>query len=487
MLLPVGLSYNANRERTISVESVVNMQPEVTYGGRQPVALVTCPGLTEFASAPSALKQGRGAISVGGVLYAVIGGQLYRFTDSGTPELLGTIDGSGICSMSASASQIHIAVFDTGYIFDLSTETLTRISDSAYPQGRTSVYLNGRFVVEDPTPGTTGRFYYSGVLDGLSWSALDFATAERKTDDAMSVWAYGESLVIFGTRSLEFWTPTATGFDPIAGALLPFGLRARWSVAEAGGSVFFLDSEGQVRVLQGYNSEVVSTPAVEAAIGSDADAEGCAYVFEGKIIYELSTAATTLCYDLTSSQMIGKPIWFKKSTAGSRWKGRNAVIAHGKLLQLGHEDTKVYELSRDAIPDAREFTVQVPVDDSVQRWKILDEVELIGRTGTGRRPTNPAILIDEGGAILVDEGGSVILVDETTPDGAVESPNVMLRVSRDNGYTEGEEKWKGLGSVGDYAKRVRWRRFGRFQQCAMTFRQTDQYDWTVLGVRLRGR
>lgn len=452
LLLPV--TYNANRERTISVESLTNMQPEVTFGGRQPVALITCPGLKQFSSAINP-GIGRGIIESRGTLYAVIGSYLYKFSSTGTATVVGNVYGSGLVGMSTSGTEIHIAAGGSGYICDTNTDTVTTITDSDYPNGKTTAFLNGRFITDDPTPGVGGRFYYSNVLNGTVWDALNFDTAERKSDDALSVWAYGESLVVFGTRSVEFWQGVADGFLPIPGALLPIGLGARYSVAEAAGSVFFMDNEGQVREMRGYQTAVVSTPAVNSLIAADSDAEATAYVYEGRTIYEISTSTDTICYDATTSALIGKPVWFKRSTNDSRHKLKGSCFAYGKVLSLGYDDGRVYELTRNAMPDVREFTVQVPVDDDARRWLILDEVELIGRTGTGAIPD----------------------VD----------PQVMLRVSRDNGYTYGEEKWAGVGTVGQYDKRVRWRRFGRAQQMSMKFRMTDQYDWTVTGVRLRGR
>lgn len=452
MLLP--LSYNANRERTISVDTLVNLQPEVTFGGRQPVALVTCPGLKEFASAINP-GIGRGIIESRGTLYAVIGSYLYKIASDGSSSVVGNVYGAGLVGMSTSGTEIHIAAGGSGYICDTTTDTVTAITDADYPAGTTSAFINGRFVTDDPTPGTLGRFYFSELLDGSNWNALDFATAERKSDDAEAVFAYAESLVVFGTRSIEFWQGVADGYLPVPGALLPFGLLAKRSVAEAAGFLFFLDSDGQVRQMQGYQTSVISTPAVQFALQEDSTAEGCAYVYEGRTIYEISTGTVTLAYDATSSAQLGRPIWFKRQTADGRHKQRGAVYCYGKILTLGYDDGKVYELSRDVIPDVREFTVSIPVDDDTRAWRILDEIELVGRTGTGSIPDV--------------------------------SPKVMLRLSRNNGYVEGEERWVGLGTVGDYAKRIRWRRLGRFLQMSMTFRQTDQYDWTVLGVRLRGR
>ena len=58
----------------------------------------------------------------------------------------------------------------------------------------------------------------------------------------------------------------------------------------------------------------------------------------------------------------------------------------------------------------------------------------------------------------------------------------MLRLSRDNGYTWGEEKWRDLQQVGKYDARVIWRRLGQFRQVAARFRVTQAKPVTVIGL-----
>jgi hypothetical protein len=115
----------------------------------------------------------------------------------------------------------------------------------------------------------------------------------------------------------------------------------------------------------------------------------------------------------------------------------------------------VFELTREAYPDAREFVIPMVADDSMRRWSVLDSVELICRTGSGAIPDV--------------------------------QPQIMMQVSRDNGYIFGEEKWRDLGTVGNYDKRIRWRRLGRFLQMTLKFRITDQVDFTVVGLNANGR
>jgi len=391
-------------------------------------------------------------VTVRGVLYCVVGRYLYKVASDGTVTQYDRIDGSGIVGMSENGEIIHITTGNKDYLFDVNTEVLSTPTKTVF--GYTSAYHNGRFVSEDPDATDQGRFYYSGI-DGTTWSDLDFATAEQKTDDALRVFPHKGVLDVFGTRSTEFWGSDANGPIPIFSAYLNVGIAGRWSVASADEYVGFLASDGSFRILQGYNSQRVSTTAVEAALTADSSAEVLAYVEQGHTVFEISTSTRTLCYDLTQSQLIGKPVWFEKQSNGGRHKARFCVYVYGKLLTLSYNDGKVYELTRTAYPDAREFTLPHFAEDENRRWGVLDEVELIQRVGTAAIAHNTS--------------------------------QVMMRTSRDGGFTYGEERWSNEETLGQYDARVRYLRLGRWRQITMNFRKTDQTEWTVTGVHARGR
>lgn len=451
MLVPVGLAFNGHPEQTVSVENLVNLQPEFTHGGRQQVALRSCPGLTAFATVDLNATEGRGMVVVRGVLYCVVGRYLYKVASDATVTQYGRIDGTGMVGMSDNGEIIHITTGGKDYLFDVNTEALTVPSRTVY--GYTTAYLNGRFYSEDPDATDQGRFYFSDI-DGTGWADLDFATAEQKTDDALAVFAHKGALIVFGTRSTEFWGSDADGPVPVVGAYLNVGIAGRRAVASADEVVGFLASDGSFRLLQGYNSQRVSTTAVEVQLDTDPDAEVLAYIEQGHTVFEVSTASVTLCYDYTQSQLLGKPVWFEKQSDSGRHIARGCVQCYGKLLVLSTTDGKVYEMSRSVYPDVREFTLPHFSDDANRTWHVLDELELVQRTGTGA------------------------IADGTS--------QVMMRASRDGGKTWGEERWANEGTVGRYDSRVRWRRLGRYRQVAAKFRKTDQTEWTILGVFARG-
>lgn len=451
MLIPVGLSFNGHPEQTVSVEDLVNMQPEATNGGRKQVVLRSCPGLSAFSTVDLNASEGRGMCVVKGTLYCVVGKYLYRVDSDGTATQMGRIDGSGIVGMADNGEVIHITTGGKDYLFDVFTDALTVPTRTVY--GYTTAYLNGRFHSEDPDATDQGRFYFSDV-NGTGWADLDFATAEQKTDDAVAVFSHKGALLVFGTRSTEFWGSDADGPVPVVGAYLNVGIAGRRAVASADEVVGFLASDGSFRLVSGYNGQRVSTTAVEAELASDANAEVLAYVEEGHTVFEVSTSTVTLCYDLTQSQLLGRPVWFRKQSNDGRHKARGCVQCYGKLLTLSVDDGKVYELTRSAYPDIREFALPHFADDANRQWRVIDEIELVQRTGTG--------------AI------------------AAGTSQVMMRVSRDGGKTWGEEKWSNEGTVGRYNARVRWRRLGRYRQVTAKFRKSDQTEWTVLGVFARG-
>lgn len=452
MLIPVGLTFNAHPERTVSVESLENMQPEYSHGGRTELILRSCPEMAEFSAGDTAGGPGRGIIVCAGTLYVVLNKALFKVLSDGTAVELTRIDGTGPVGMSENGEKIHICISGgKEYLFDVFAETVTVLTKTAY--GLTSAYGNGRFYTEDPDATDQGRFYYSDI-DGTTWVDYDFATAEQKTDDAIAMFWHRGVLHIFGTSSTEFWGSDADGPVPVVGAYLNVGIAGRRAVAAADELVGFLASDGSFRLIQGYNSQRVSTPAVEAALAADADAEVLAYTEQGHTVFQVSTPDLTLCYDAVESQKVGKPVWFKRSTAGDRHAARGCVSCYGKLLTVSVNDGKVYELSRSVYPDVREFTLPTFANDAQRQWSTLDEIELIQRVGTG-----------------------------AIPDG---ESQVMLQVSRNNGMTWGEERWANEGTVGQYDTRVRWLRFGRFRQITARFRKTDQTEWTVLGVSARG-
>jgi hypothetical protein len=450
----MGLQFNEHPEKMVSVENAVNMQPEFSNGGRTQVILRSTPGRESFSLIDADAARCRGFAYVGDVLYTVMGKSLYAVTSDGLSREIGRIDGTGVVALSASGEELYISTGVSNYNYVITTDTLSGVTTA--PIGFTNTFLNGRFVTEDPTATgpTAGRFYWSDLLDATAWNALDYATAEQKPDRTIRVEAYGNVLIVAGAESIEYWRGDAAGFLPITGTTQPIGLAGRYAMGQIDNQVCFLANDGSVRTMNGYQTIPISTPAVEAALNADPNTECVTYREQGHTIFEFSTASITLCYDAAQSKLLGRNVWFEKRDNEGRNNISASIFAFGKNLVGSISDGTIYELTRSAYPDAREFTLPSIADDQSLRWNKLDGIELICRTGTGAIPD--------------------------------EQPKMMLRVSRDNGYTYGEERWADMGTIGHYATRVKWRRFGRFLNMNLNFRLTDQTELTVMGVNANG-
>lgn len=488
MQLPIGLTFNAHPDKTVGVENLVNVQPEATPRGRSQYVLRSCPGLSSFVDLDSD-KPVRGMIEVRGLLYVVAGPVLYRVNADLTVNSFTYVDGRGPVGISTNGKQIHIAAGDAGFIYDVETEVLQNILDSAYPTAYTSAFVAGRFVVEDAD--SQGKFFWSDLYDGLTWNGLNFATAEQLPDPVVAVYGRGDSVAVFGTQTTEFWAPSEDGFSPIQGSGQRMGIRSRASLAEVDGVLFFHAADGSFRAMSGYQPQRISTPNIEAAISEWTDAEGFCYSLDGHTVYEVASPAydRTFCYDLTESQRLQAPVWFeRRSGVGqteTRHRARFSAVCFGKTLVGDSITGQVWDLSHANSPDFAEFYTPYLTDPDNHRRLILDRLELICRTGVGAiKPEFPF----PGGVLKWLEAGAGTAGEPINEyDAPTVKPHCMLRLSRDNGRIWGEDKWRELKTVGQYDARVIWRRLGQFRQIAAHFRVAQKVPFIVIGLNANVR
>ena len=473
MQLPIGLTFNAHPEKTVSVENVINMMPEATPHARSQYVLRSCPDLGPFVGLGGD-KAVRGMIEVRGLLYVLAGPVLYRVNADYTVDSFTYVDGSGPAGISTNGKQIHIAAGDAGFIFDVETEALSPISDPEYPKAFTSTFVAGRFVVEDAD--SQGKFYWSELYDGTSWNGLEFATAELLPDPVVAVYGRGQSLTVFGSQTVEFWRPSEEGFSPITGSGQRMGLRSRDSVAEADNVIFYHASDGSFRAMSGYQPQRISTPSVEAAISKWTDAEGFCYALDGHTVYQVTSPSydRTFCYDLTESQRLGVPVWFERRSGlgmtETRHRARFSAVCFGKTLVGDTQTGVVWELSPGFPPQFSEFYTPHLSDPDMHRRMTISKLELVCRTG--KTSTIAQAGWSELWSLLWGGG------DQSR------EPRCMLSVSRNNGFEWGESKWRDMGLDGQQDTRVIWRRLGQFRQLACHFRVTHPIPFTVIGVNV---
>lgn len=425
--------------RSVSVNATrtVNLYAEMGAEGKNQIALYGTPGLVTFVTPASA--EVRGMHEADGRLFAVVGATLYEISSAGVATARGTLS-SSIGQVSMANNGLHVAIVDgtNGYRFTLATNAFAQITDLDFPAASRISFQDGYFILNE---SGTGAFWITSLY-GTDVDSLDFATAEGAPDDLVSLICDHREVWLFGGESTEVWFNSGAAdfpFERINGAFIEMGCAAAHSVAKADNSVFWLSQDkrgrGHVVRAQGYQPQIVSTRAVEFAISGYAtisDAIAYTYQQEGHTFYVLTfpSANATWCLDISTGLWHERMYW---DGSENRHRGNCYAFAFGRHLVGDHTNGKIYELSLDAFDDAG------------------DEIRAIRRTqhqhAQGKRLFWASLQVD------VESG-----VGLTTGQGS--DPQMMLRWSDNGGKTWSSEHWKGMGALGEYSKRVIWRRLG---------------------------
>jgi hypothetical protein len=455
----LGSAYVA-RSVNAADNRMVNLYPEIIpEGGKEPAFLRRTPGLSLYYDSGSAGVYIRGvhAMNVGGTgqrLFFVLGQQLYSITaPGGPPTFIGNIGGSNTAAnvhMADNGTQLFVLTGGPiAYIYDTSTSTLSLITDADFPGANSVTYLDGFFVINQ---GNTQKIWVSALLDGLSWDALDFASAEGSPDFVIAVIAINRELWVLGESSTEVWYNAGTSgfpFAPIPGSFNEVGCSALRSVAKLDNSVFWLgrDSRGDGIIYRshGYQAQRISTHAIEWQIQQYSrvdDAVAWTYQQDGHLFYVLNfpTADATWVYDVATGAWHERASWdgtdFHRHIANCATfyaPMSGAVRERGQTI-VGDNDGKLYVLDPDTYSDNG-------VESKwLRSWRALPP----GATNF-KRAAHHSLQIDFESGVGTAESPS---------------PTASLRWSDDGGHN-----WSGgvsvsMGNAAEQSKRVIWRRLG---------------------------
>ena len=339
--------------RNVTAQERVNCYLEITpQGEKQKVVAYGTPGLTTFSDLGSFPV--RGGISANDAIYCVVHSFFYKVDNAGTATQIGSIStDSGFVSMSSNGLQILISDGSlSGYIYTFSTGLLTLITDADYPAIRTNCFVDGYFVGNEIN---TGKYYISGLYDGTSWNALDFASAESNPDNIERVFEDHGGVMLLGTYTTEIVGDNGGQDFPFSriGYPIEWGLMALQSVAKLGDHTCFLArnrmGECQVVLLSGYSPKKVSTPDIESILASTRALESAtafSYMQNGHQFYQLNTVDNSFLYDLTSD------VWTTVKSYGiDRHRANFGFNLVNKIIVSDYANGKLYTMKDDAYSD----------------------------------------------------------------------------------------------------------------------------------------
>ena len=464
----LGSSYVA-RSVNAADNRMVNLFPEIVPdGGKQPAFLQRAPGLRELVQFPTGPI--RGLWTFGDYAYAVAGTRFYQIDSDWNYVDKGGVPGSNPVNMVDNGTQLFIADGPTGYIYNASTDVFAQITDPDFAGAVGVGFIDGYFVFNEPN---SQKFWVTALYDGSSVEPLDFASAEGSPDDLVTLIVDHREVWLFGQTSVEVWYNAGLPDFPLAriqGAFNEIGCQAPYSVAKLDNALFWLGKDargnGIVYKSKGYTGERVSTHAVEWQIqqySTLADAVAYTYQQDGHAFYVLNfpTANTTWVYDVSTG------VWHER--AG--WEN-SQFTRHRGQCQMNYNNEIVIGDYVAGVLYAYDMTVYVEAN-SIQRWLRSWRALPTGQNNLTRTAQHSLQLDCESGVGLAAGQGS--------------NPQVVLRWSDDGGHTWSNEHWKSMGQIGQYGKRVIWRRLGMTQKLrdrVYEISGTDPVKIAIMGAEL---
>lgn len=474
----VGGSYTA-RSKNFDAQTCINLYVENSGSGnsKSPAMLIGTPGREVWGSAGGSGNGGcrglhRFSDSLGVV---VINDTVSTITPAGgIATVIGTIVSAPTpVGMADNGSIIMLVTGSEGYFINPSLGTVTQILDPDFVAGVAVDFLAGRFVWPK---ANTGQFQWTEVY-GTDIDALSFSTAEASPDVIVSQIAGFGELWEFGQNSTEVFQPSTDADEPfvkVQGAAMEIGCVAPYSVAKIDSSFLWLgrsdEGTGIVWRAVNYQPQRISTHAIEFAIasyGDVTDAIAFTYQQEGHSFYVLifPTANKTWCYDVSTN------LWHERAYRNT---DTGALERIKPVCQMS--------FANSTIVGNYEFY-------TLHKWKLDEYTD--GPSGDGQLgvPIPRIRACQHLSADLKRQFFHSLQIDMETGVGRAVAPTIRgydpeasLRWSDDGGYTWSSSHRAPIGKVGEYKRRVRWRRLGWSRDRVFEVTITDPVKVCIIGA-----
>lgn len=450
--LPIDTGFYVDESLPLSAQQCVNWYVDIPQADTSTnAALKPTPGANQLTTV-SSVNPRRGQMTMAGIPFFVIGSTLYSLDRSisglnvetfSTTEL-GTISGSGLVSIANNGTQLVVVVpGSTAFVWDTDGDTFSEITDATFVSNGpydsvefdlgffTFTQSSGKAFVNSPLNDATGPY-----------NALDIATAESDPDDIRAQINFRDTLYILGsetTQAFENQGLENAPFVNIQGFVLPKGISAPFSIVKTSNTFAFIgagrNESPAVWMFTGNSYQKISTTAIDNVFRKLTDTElsevfGWSYAEAGAYFIGFTLPNEAFVYDFTSGK------WHTRTSFNSEditYRYGGMITGYGRVLVGDTLDGRIGEIDID-ITD--EYGANIKRKNSTKPFDALGEstrvvaIEAVMETGVG--------------------------------DSTVVDPKMRLSWSDDGGRTFNNERTRSLGKVGQYIRRVIWRRLGRF-------------------------
>ena len=320
---------------------------------------------------------------------------------------------------------------------------------------------------------STGRWYISDINQFERVNALDFASANYFPDNLVTSLAIKEEVWLIGKLTAEPWIDVGRQpfpYERRTSLIQNYGCAAPFSAVLLDNFIGVWLSENRegsrmVVALINYEISVISTEAINNEFNTYTkvdDALGSSYQFNGHIFYVLTfpTADRTFVYDFKTASWheyrctLDNELPFDNETRQGRYRANWMLQFDHNILCGDFESGIIYKLSTNVYTDNGRPIICERTTQHINDKNLLGRIEI-----------NYLELDIEKGQGLEDGQGS--------------DPQYMLQISRDGGYTWGNEKWKSGGVSGNYRKRLRWNMLGTSRSWTFRVRTSDPVYRTI--------
>lgn len=354
--------------RTVNAERTINLYVEVPSGEpkRKPV-MYNRPSLMAWTyTAPGPVRalfhQDNRMFCVSGrFFYEIL--QSRNLANGNAPwgEMESDGNPATISSNGTGGEQLFITSGGAGYIFDLSDNTFTEITDEEFLRpSAMGLFSDSSFI---NLQRGTNSWQISDLKDGLSWNGLLTGTVSTSSDKTLAIAMLARQLWLMGSKTSQPWQAVSGGnnpYAPIPGVFIEHGIIAPYSIQLLDNTLYWLGQDTQGRAIvwraNGYTPERISTHALEYQLQNLArlnDIIGFSFQFNGHGMYALYSPLleTTWVYNVNNNLWVEWSHWDEVYLRDQPLAARCACAGWNKVFLGDRQSGAIYTLEDDVFED----------------------------------------------------------------------------------------------------------------------------------------
>jgi hypothetical protein len=333
---------------------------------------------------------------------------------------------------------------------------LSEITAAGFPGGTSAAFLDGYMIINQPN---TQKYYISSLYDALSWSALEFASAESNADLLKRVYVDHSQILLLGDYTTENHGNSGALDFPFSrtGLAIDWGIVGAWSIARLDNSVAFLArkrmGEVQVVLYTGATPQRISNSDIERLLNSFSNLDAAtawSFSINGHPMYVLNVGGYTLMYDMSTGS------WSKLKSYGiDRHRGEISETLLDRTILSDYSNGNLYYLDNDVYTDNGD-----PLIMEVSGKHVFN--------GLDRLTIND---------LCVDMTMGVGLVS-----GQGVNPRIGMQYSKNSGNSWSNTRYASMGNIGEYGNLVSFPQLGQGRDFVIKLIISDPVKRQINGV-----